>query len=171
MQLTPWISSVAFVACLMANQQAANNCLKTSSDPYYTYFVRAAMDFFKESLHRGTFSGESKAYTNLSPSLPELGDRVSVAVLEIYSPEELVEPENANAYLTTVRNAFVDRSRVVAPCDRQPNVTHFVLDFLHEKEQHEEGLRRRIEYLNSCVGGFSCSSQGEFDFFHKIGTK
>jgi len=100
------------------------------------------------------------------PVLP-LGDRVSIAVLRIYTADELVRAENAEAYLTVVRNAFSMRSSVLEKSDADPRVTLFVLEYLREKEVSNPGIEKRIAYLEGCVKDFTCSSQDEYDFFHK----
>ncbi len=99
--------------------------------------------------------------------LSTLGDRVSIAALKIYSADEILQTENAQAYLTVVRNAFSSRSSVVAKPDQIPKVTSFVLNYLKEKEISNAGIEKRISYLEQCVKDFSCSSQSEYDFFHK----
>lgn len=62
-----------------------------------------------------------------------LGDRVSIAILKIYTGDELLQPDNAQAYLTLARNAFSMRASVVEKSDLDPKVTLFVLEYLKEK--------------------------------------
>jgi hypothetical protein len=131
-------------------------------DRYSVSVVSSALQF----LHRQgpTNSIEAKGY--IWPVLP-LADRVSIAVLRIYTADELVQAENAAAYLTVVRNAFSMRSSVLEKSDADPRVTLFVLEYLREKEVSSPGIEKRIAYLEMCVKDFTCSSQGEYDFFHK----
>jgi hypothetical protein len=42
-----------------------------------------------------------------------------------------------------------------------------VLEYLREKEVSNSGIEKRIAYLEGCMKDFTCSSQGEYDFFHK----
>ena len=98
--------------------------------------------------------------------LSALGDRTSIAALKIYAPNELAKPQNADAYLTVARNAFSMRSSVVEKSDTDPKVTLFV-EYLKEKEGSSPAIEKRIAYLEGCVRDFTCSSQGEYDFFHK----
>lgn len=131
-------------------------------DRYSVSVVSSALQF----LHRQgpTNSMEAKEY--IWPVQP-LEDRVSIAVLRIYTAEELVQAENAAAYLTVVRNAFSMRSSVLEKSDADPRVTLFVLEYLREKEVSNPGIEKRIAYLEVCVKDFTCSSQAEYDFFHK----
>src|SRR5580704_9079437 len=70
---------------------------------------------------------------NYIEPLSTLGDRVSIAVLKIYSADEILQTENAHAYLTVVRNAFSSKSSVLVESDRDVGVTRFVLRHLKEK--------------------------------------
>jgi hypothetical protein len=126
--------------------------------------VESALEFLKNPEKKPQSSGEVKQY--LYPLL-KLGDRVSIAALKIYGGDELAESETAEAYLTAVRNAFSDRRSVVEAFDLNPKVTLFVLEYLQQKEVAEAGIEKRIEYLKRCVKDFTCSSQREYDFFHK----
>ncbi len=131
-------------------------------DRYSVSVVSSALQFLQRQ--GPTNSVEAKEY--IWPVLP-LGDRVSIAVLRIYTADELVQAENARAYLTVVRNAFSMRSSVLEKSDADPRVTLFVLQYLREKEVSNPGIEKRIAYLEGCVKGFTCSSQGEYDFSHK----
>jgi hypothetical protein len=132
---------------------------------YFVAFVREALDFYRNPERVPQSSMEAKKYTNSSPSLLQLGDGVSIAVLKIYDRSELVKPENAHAYLTAVRNAFSGRNSVLEKSDLDPKITLFVLDFLSEQEVSEPDIEKRISYMTGCVKDFSCSSQGEYNFF------
>ena len=136
-------------------------------DPYSTEFVDSAFHFFKRAAKDGSYGAEAKKFTHLSPSLPQLGDRVSIAALKIYLPTEIIEPDNATAYLTIIRTAFSDKSRVLETADKNPRVTLFVLEYLREKETSDAVLERRIEYLERCVPEFTCSPQSESSFFRE----
>ena len=164
MHTTHVVVLLVVAACLTGGQQTAD-LSSSDTDPDSIGFVRSALQFIQSFNQRGGFSGEIKKFTNLSPSLPQMGDRVSIAILKIYSPEELVQVENANACLTAIRIAFRDRSKVVRPSDRDPRVTLFLLDYLQEKRHSDANFQKRIEYVKTCAGDFSCSSQGEHDFF------
>lgn len=134
-----------------------------SNDRYSVTVVRLALEFLTAGPGVGG-TPEIKRY--LYPLFP-LGDRVSIAALKIYSAEELTKPENADAYLTVARNAFSERGSVLEKPDTDPKVTLFVLEFLKEKEVSSPGIEKRIAYLQGCVRDFTCSSQGEYNFFYK----
>jgi hypothetical protein len=129
-------------------------------DRYSVSVVTAALQFLK----RGGSSLDIKQY--IWPLL-SLGDRVSIATLKIYTTDELVQPENTQLYLIAVRNAFSSRGSVLEKSDADPRVTLFVLQYLRGKDVSNPGIEKRIAYLEGCVKDFTCSSLGEYDFFHK----
>jgi hypothetical protein len=135
-------------------------------DRYSVSVVDSALQFLHQFLQgkRPVSSVEMKQY--LWPLL-SLGDRVSIAALKIYGADELAQTENTQAYLTVVRNAFSMRSSVLEKADADPRVTLLVLAYLNEKHTSDAGIEKRIEYLDGCVRVFACSSQGEYNFFHK----
>jgi hypothetical protein len=133
-------------------------------DSYSVSVVSSALQYLQQQNHAEFSSFADKNY--LWPMLP-LGDRVSIAILRIYTADELVRPENAGAYLTVTRNAFSMRSSVKEKSDTDPRVTLFVLEYLQEKETSDPAIVQRITYIRRCVKDFTCSSQGEYEFMHK----
>jgi hypothetical protein len=136
----------------------------SASDPYSLGFVRSALEYFK---HGGFgFEGKRIAWGTIdSPGLNQFGDRVSIALLKIYSREELSQPENASLCLAAIRTAFENKSSVLEPSDREPRITLFLLDYLQENQQSDVTLEKRIEYIRGCIKEFACSPQGEHAFF------
>jgi hypothetical protein len=162
MQGARWISSLLVAVAMMVSQQVSDS----RTDPYWTGLVKSALEYFKH----GGFGFDEKKFmisSSGSPSLPQMGDRVSIALLKIFSPEEMIQTENANACLNAVRSAFVDRKSVSEPSDQEPKVTFCILEYLREKRPSDRNFQKRIDYIKSCVKDFSCSPQGEHDFFVK----
>jgi hypothetical protein len=158
MRLFGLFFSVLLGAIVMAGQEPARcPSLPPIDDRYSVTAVSAALKFTQ----RGGNSIEAKGYA--WPILA-LGDRASIATLKIYTPEELVQAQNANAYLTMVRNAFSSRNSVSEKSDTDPKVTLFVLAFLKEREVSSPEIERSIEYLQGCVPAFTCSSRGAYEF-------
>ena len=130
-------------------------------------FVNSAFQYFKRTDKGLRLSSDVDRFLNgyNSPSLHQLGDAVSIAVLKICTLDELIKPENARTYLTIVRNSFADRSKVLEKSDQDPRVTSLMLDYFEQKELLEPLLEKRVAYMKGCVQDFTCSSQGEADFF------
>ena len=143
-------------ACLLGAQQPPGNCPPDLADPYRVAFVNSAFHFFRDA--NGGFEGEAKRFVYPTPSLPELGDSVSIAILKILKPGELAEPGNAKAYLTLVNLAFSYRNRVSQESDRTPNITLLLLNYLGQKELVDPELEKRIDSIKICVQDFTCHS-------------
>jgi len=133
---------------------------------YSINFVASALEFFADPPHRPVASFESKRFTNLSPSLPQLGDAVTIAVLKILDRNELLAPKETNSYLLIVREAFSDRTKVTEKTNADPKATFFVLDYLQEKVG-DRNVQKRIAYLRQCIPHFNCSPHEEYVFKSK----
>jgi len=95
MRTAMWLSSALIYAFLLGVPQQDSGINPTvRTDDYSIAFVKSALEFMKKA---GGYSFEAKNFTLRSPSIPQLGDGVSVAVFKIYDSTELVEPKNANA--------------------------------------------------------------------------
>jgi hypothetical protein len=161
MRLTYLLCMAAIGTSLCVGQQQFPSASSPALDDRYSV---AAVSASLQFLQRGGSSWDIKQY--IWP-LQTLGDRVSVAVLRIYTADELVQTENASAYLVVARNAFSSRSSVLEKPDIDPKVTLFVLEYLREKESSHPALLKRIDYLKGCIKDFTCSSQAEYDYLHK----
>jgi hypothetical protein len=160
---------------LAGQEQPVKTCQPTSDDLYSIGVVSRAMRLLNGEEGINVFT-KAEDIRYIRP-LIALGDRVSIAVLKTYSVEEILQVKNADAYLTVVRNAFSSRSHlfsrpgeqscVVSEVDADPKVTLFVLTYLKYKMVSSPGIEKRIAYLGGCVKDFTCSSQGEYAFFHK----
>jgi hypothetical protein len=124
-------------------------------DRYSVSTVRSALQF----IQRGGNTIEAKGY--IWP-LMSLGDRVSVAVLKIYTRDELVIPQNTRAYVIVVRNAFSSRSNVLEKSDVDPKITLFVLQYLKEIYVSDPEVEKDINYLQGCVKDFTCGPRSAF---------
>jgi len=168
MRTTLWFCSALIGISLLGGQlQTPAPCPPTGTDPYSIAFVNSAFQYFRRTDKGLRLSSDVDRFLNgyNSPSLHQLGDAVSIAVLKICTLDELIKSENARAYLTSVRNSFTDRSKVLEKSDQEPRVTALVLGYLEKKEMSEPLLEKRIAYMKTCVKDFTCSSQGEADFF------
>jgi hypothetical protein len=157
MRTATWLSSVLLATSFFAQQgKAPDNTDKAQSDPYHMIFVRSAFESFKESEKFGMVSGgQIKQFTNNFPSLTQLGDSVSVAVLKLYSLDELIKPENTRPYLTVVSLSFSDSHRVLDDTDRSPRVTSLVLNYLQQKVPAPR-TKSIIDSLKTCTSTCSC---------------
>ena len=71
-----------------------------------------------------------------------LCDNVAVALLKLYSEEELKKPENIKQFLPLIRDSFPP-SLEDQWCNREPKVTIFLLHWL-EREVTDREIKREI---------------------------
>lgn len=75
-----------------------------------------------------------------------LGDRVSIALLKIFTEEELMRPQNVAAFLPLIRSSFLSPNLISIEEDRKPDVTLFLLSHL-ERTVKSPSLGREISQL------------------------
>ncbi len=75
-----------------------------------------------------------------------LGDNVAVALLKLYSREELVNPDNVRLYLPVIRNSFPHFRTGEKSCHRNPKVTLFLLHWL-KGELEDRQLKEEVSQL------------------------
>ena len=72
-----------------------------------------------------------------------LGDRSSIALLKIYTADELRNPQIIRGFLPVIHTAFENPTWIEIKEDRKPQVTLFFLAAL-EKDISDEALRKDI---------------------------
>jgi hypothetical protein len=157
MSTATWFVSVVLATSVFAAQvKGPGDACQTQIDPYHITFVRSAFESFKESEKLGALTSfQLKYFSNNSPSLTELGDSTSIAVLKLYTLDELVLPENVKPYVTIVSLSFSDRARVLDQTDRSPRVTSLILDYLQQRVA-EPRTKTIIETLKKCTTTCTC---------------
>lgn len=103
-------------------------------DAYYIQIV--------ENLLKERSMGFSNTFSDKENS--ELGDKVSVALLRIFSEEQLRKPENITLFLPIIRNAFLSLSAIEGVDAKKPKVTLLLLQCLRH-EVKETALKKEIE--------------------------
>lgn len=72
-------------------------------------------------------SGFSSSFSE--KQVNRLGDRISIALMKIYSQDDLKDPRNIKRYLPLITDAF-RFPQLVAAEDREPRITLVLLEFL-----------------------------------------
>jgi hypothetical protein len=158
MRIATWFVSTVLATSIFAGQvKAPDEPCNGQADPYHMTFVRSAFESFKDSEKRGggLSSLQIKYFTNNDPSLTQLGDSTSIAVLKLYNLDELVKTENMRPYLPIISLSFSDSHNVFNETDRSPRVTTVVLDYLQQKVYDQEILRI-VAKLKACTSTCSC---------------
>ena len=82
--------------------------------------------------------------------LPELGDRVSVALLKLLPVQRLSDLETIRTFLPIIRDAFAETRFVSVKADKRPQVTLFLLDYLQQRiidDQIQLDIQQTIEFV------------------------
>jgi hypothetical protein len=120
--------------------KACRYMLSFSKNKYFLDNVRSFLDLVK--------MGGMDSHAELA--VQNMGDGVSIAVLKIVDPNDLLKPEFVKAYLKMVRTAFSRPQSTFCVEDKSPEVTMFLLDYLREKVQDKE-LQREIDSTREYV--------------------
>jgi len=132
----------ALTLCFVGSQQPLpGQAPSMDTRPNNVKNVLAAMVFCKHGDMVGALGLE----------MTKLGDEVSASILRGMAPTDLASPENIKSYLCLVRLAFWKPERIVRPEDRVPGVTIFMLEYLKEREIHNEDLKAEINSVEDYV--------------------
>ncbi len=82
----------------------------------------------------------------LEKQIDRLGDRIGIALLKIYSLDELGREALAKAYLPVIRAAFSYPHLIARPEDRKPDVTLLLLQSL-PKDDWSDDLKKEASEL------------------------
>ena len=121
----------AQVASLPQGQATELSCerfLPTTDDKYYLENVRSFLALAQRDF---SMSAADQAVQNM-------GDGVSIAVLKIATPSDLMKPDFMKAYLLLARTAFAQPKLTFCAQDKSPEVTLFLLGYLREKTANKE---------------------------------
>src|SRR5208282_1861858 len=113
----------AQVASLPQGQATELSCerfLPTTDDKYYLENVRSFLALAQRDF---SMSAADQAVQNM-------GDGVSIAVLKIATPSDLMKPDFMKAYLLLARTAFAQPKLTFCAQDKSPEVTLFLLGYL-----------------------------------------
>jgi hypothetical protein len=163
MRIATWFVSTVLATSIFAGQlKAPDDTCKAQIGPYHTGFVRSVFESFKESEKHGILTSfQIKSFTNNVPSLTQLGDSTSIAVLKLYTLDELVMTENTRPYLTIVSLSFSDSHNVLDETDRRPRVTSLVLDYLQQRVP-DPRIIKIIDNVKICTSTCSCPRIPDF---------
>ncbi len=87
-------------------------------------------DYYGMAPVRAAMSAPGLSVSFIERQIERMGDRIGIALLKIYSPEELRDEKLAEAYLPLIRMAFSYPKAITRNEDRMPDVTLFILDSL-----------------------------------------
>jgi hypothetical protein len=88
--------------------------------------------------------------------VPELGDRVSICLLKLYSEQDLLKPENVRAYLPLIKESYSSAGMIAHQEDVKPSVTLFLLHYL-DRNLKDAALRKGVTDLESQLSKMQAS--------------
>jgi hypothetical protein len=108
-------------------------------DPYQLALVKHAL----HSYAKGYFLSVTLK------RIPRLGDCVSIAMLKLLSPDEMLKPETLTPILRVIHDSFLSTEDISSADDRKPSVTLFLLAYLADNAEPElrEGIERTAEFV------------------------
>lgn len=93
---------------------------ETQTDPYNVNLVQSAIKMYAQGIH----------VSILDKRLRRLGDQVSIALIKIYSVDELSKPETVRSFLPVIQEAFSNPPAITQETDKKPSVTLILLKYL-----------------------------------------
>jgi hypothetical protein len=108
-----------------------------NKDDYSVFFVKT---YVQETTSSGVLLG------SVQRQMWRQGDRVSIALLKIYSLEELRDARVVHRFLPAIQNAFEDLKWVESEQDRKPAVTLFLLTSI-EREMQDPSVKKEVADL------------------------
>jgi hypothetical protein len=139
--MNPLPSRVRVLVTLLFLVLALLTSASANEDPYA---IREVMQLLGEPTGYSTGISEKQ--------LNRLGDELAIALLKIYSTDELARPANVRKYLPLIQGAFAFRSLIAIPEDREPRVTMFLLEFLQSRVRERE-LQGQIAAVKAGIVG------------------
>jgi hypothetical protein len=88
-------------------------------------------------------------------NIPRLGDRVSIALLKIFTGPELSNPETIRAVLPLLQQSFSEPQVISRDADKKPQVTLFLLNYLQQNaadKQTQQEIEKTIRFIREKTG-------------------
>ena len=116
-----------------------------TDDPYRLSTVKHILEFFPKKMF---LSVAMKRVT-------WLGDGVSIALLKLLTPENLVDPNIISDFLPIIRDSFSNVGAIERDSDKKPRITSFLLTTIEGKVTDSElagEIRRTIQFVKDQTG-------------------
>jgi hypothetical protein len=116
---------------------------------------------YSTTLVRGLLDTPDGIHTSwLEKRNVRLGDRAAVALLKLYTEQELLEPTRLARALKVIRVAFSSPCNTTISLDKIPKVTVFMLQDLQRQAKDEDAKRQILETIKYVqeASGVKCGS-------------
>jgi hypothetical protein len=128
---------LALVSLLFA---AAATGQSDEADPYSISFVQTTLKLHAQGAR---ISVDEK-------NIPRLGDRVSIALIKIFTGPELSKPETIRAFLPLIQQSFSEPQFILRDVDKKPQVTLLLLNYLQQNAadtQTHQDIEKTIRFI------------------------
>jgi hypothetical protein len=118
---------------------------EAQTEPYSINLVQSALKLHAQG-----------AYVSIvEKRLPRLGDQVSIALIKIYSADEMSKPETIRSFLPIIQDAFSTPQAIAQEVDRKPGVTFILLKYLQGSVtdvQTQRSIEDTIKFVRGKTG-------------------
>jgi hypothetical protein len=109
-------------------------------DPYSVEFVRSALRLHSQGIY----------FSVVEKNIPRRGDQISIALLKIFTDDELSTPEIVRSFLPLIRQSFSQPEAISMDIDKKPRVALFLLDYLQRNisdAQTQRDIQETIKFV------------------------
>ena len=109
-------------------------------DPYSVEFVRSALRLHSQGIY----------FSVVEKNIPRRGDQISIALLKIFTDDELSTPEIVRSFLPLIRQSFSQPEAISMGIDKKPRVALFLLDYLQRNisdAQTQRDIHETIKFV------------------------
>lgn len=82
--------------------------------------------------------------------LARIGDAASIALLKIFTQDQLKDPQTIESFLPVIHVAFCNPQFIAEESDKKPAITVFLLNFIHQHvsdSRVQEDIRQTLEFV------------------------
>jgi len=110
------------------------------ADPYSINFVHSALSLHSQGIY----------FSVVEKNIPRRGDQISIALLKIFTDDELSNPRTVRTFLPLIRQSFSQPEAISKGIDKKPRVALFLLDYLQRNisdAQTQRDIQETIKFV------------------------
>ncbi len=110
------------------------------ADPYSIDFVHKALSLHSQGIY----------VSFVEKNIPRRGDQISIALLKIFTDDELSNPQTVRTFLPLIQQSFSQPEAISMDIDKKPRVALFLLNYLQRNisdTQTQRHIEETIKFL------------------------
>ena len=110
------------------------------ADPYSINFVQRALSLHSQGIY----------FSVVEKNIPRRGDQISIALLKIFTDDELSNPQTVRTFLPLIQQSFSQPEAISMDIDKKPRVALFLLDYLQRNisdAQTKRDIQETIKFV------------------------